>query len=301
MEVLQNLNVIAGLLALIAGLFAYAFLVPRNRDTFSPNIKDDAQDASTLKFISKIGAELYASLPANNRTEKKDLPKIEALLTRSGNPWGVTAQEFFFMQFVTAFIGFLMGLGTWFFLSFMKVGIPGWLVIGGLTILGFMFPRLKHNDQAKKRDLDFKRQLPEALDLIIISLSGGNTFQQALRESLPNMQDGVLKEEFSNILKSIDTGRTLNEALEHFAKRAPNESIRTFVQAVREANELNVPLVEVLESRAEASRQEFFALIHAKTASLSSKMMGVLTPTLIPALLIILLTPAIASLLNSLG
>lgn len=300
MEVLQNINVLAGLIALIAGLFVYAFLVPRNRDTFSPHIKDDAQDAAALRFISKIGAELYASLPASEKNENREFPRIEALLVRSGNPWGVSPQEFFFIQFVTAFLGFFFGLIAWFGLSFV-MNLPAWLVIGGMTILGFMFPRLKHNDQAKKRDLDFKRQLPEALDLIIISLTGGNTFQQALRESLPNMQDGVLKEEFRNIIKSIDTGRTLNESLEHFAKRAPNESIRTFVQAVREANELNVPLVEVLQSRAEASRQEFFALIHAKTASLSPKMMGVLTPTLIPALLIILLTPALASLLNSLG
>lgn len=300
MEVLQNPNVIAGLLALIAGLFAYAFLAPRNRDTFSPNIKDDAQDATALRFISKIGAELYASLPAKNNNDQKEFPRIESLLVRSGNPWGVTAQEFFFMQFVTGFIGFIAGTAAWFGLSFVT-SLPAWLIIGGATLLGFMFPRLKHNDQAKRRDLDFKRQLPEALDLIIISLTGGNTFQQALRESLPNMQDGVLKEEFRNIIKSIDTGRTLNESLEHFARRAPNESIRTFVQAVREANELNVPLVEVLQSRAEASRQEFFALIHNKTAQLSPKMMGVLTPTLIPALLIILLTPALASLLNSLG
>ena len=58
---------------------------------------------------------------------------------------------------------------------------------------------------------------------------------------------------------------------------------------------------ETLASRAEASRQEFFALLHNKTATLPSKMMLVLTPTLIPALGLILVVPGIISLIDSLG
>lgn len=298
MEVLSDPRVIAGLLSLIAGLLAYSVLIPRNLDSFSPNIPD-GKNAAGLRFAARIGQELYASLPASKSKVRRENPRLAALLVRSGNPWNLTVQEFFFFQFVSAFLGFILGWIVWFGLSFV-FSIPLWMALVALTGLGFMFPRFKYNDQAKKRDLDFKKQLPEALDLIIISLSGGNTFTQSVRESLPNMKEGVLKDEFRDLVGSIDTGRTLNEALRHFGERAPNESIRTFVQAVREANELNVPLVEVLQSRAEASRQEFFAIIHNKTAQLSSKMMGILTPTLIPALMIIVLTPAAATLVESL-
>lgn len=299
MENLANPTVIAALVALIVSLLAYSVLVPRNTTRFALTVDENIADATLLKFLSVVSTELYASLPQGAKKDRAH-PQLESLLTRSGNPWKVTAQEFFFIQFVTAFLGFLLGWGAWGILD-MVTTLPWWLIVGGATILGFMVPRLKYKEQAKSRDLDFKRQLPEALDLIIISLAGGNTFVQALREALPNMAPGVLKEEFKNILASIDTGRTLNESLVNFGERAPNESIKTFVTAVREANELNVPLIDVLQSRAEASRQEFFALIHNKTAQLSSKMMAILTPTLIPAVGIIVLAPALMSLMSSLG
>lgn len=135
---------------------------------------------------------------------------------------------------------------------------------------------------------------------MIISLSGGSTFTTAMRESIPNMQPGVLLDEFRKIVKSIDAGATLNQALQNFADRAPNDSITTFIKAVQEATELNVPLIDTLQSRAEASRREFFTLIQQKTATLESKMMAILAPTLVPALLICVLAPAAFSLMESL-
>lgn len=296
---LANPLVISSLLALVAGLLLYSVVVPRNSDKFSPAV-GDGKDKRLIRLTAMLGSELYSALPQNVTLAKKSNPRIESLLVRSGNPWNLTAQEFAFFQIVTAFLGFLIGWALWFGLNF-TLAIAWWIPVAGATILGYLFPKLRYNDQAKKRDLDFKRQIPEALDLIIISLSGGRTFTQALKDSLPNMQPGVLKEEFQEMVNGIATGRTLTEALDHFADRAPNESIKTFVQAVREASELDVPLVDVLQSRAEASRQEFFAIIHNKTAQLSSKMMAILTPTLIPALIIIVLTPALASLLSTLG
>lgn len=298
---LSDPRVLAFLITIIVLLSLYAFLVPRNIDSFDPELGDlDKKEAKLLNIASIVGNELYATLPRGVTYKNKNYARIEALITSSGNPWRLKPEEFFFMQFVTALLGFLIGWPVTYALTY-GVTIPWFIVVPACTILGYMIPKLKYRDQAKKRDLDFKRQLPEALDLIYISLSGGMTFAQALRESLPNMQDGVLKEEFSEMIRQIDTGKTVGEALDYFMTRAPNESIKTFVVAVKEATELNVPLAEVLQSRAEASRAEFFALIHMKTASLTSKMMAVLTPTLIPALLIIVLAPSLVSLLGSLG
>lgn len=299
---MDNPIVISALLALAVGLLAYALLIPRNADTFSPDNEEETEDNFILRITTKISSELYATLPANstNSIDRKANPRIEALIVKSGNPWGLKAEEFIFFQYTAAFIGFALGWVLWIPLDAI-LGLHWAIVVGFTTILGFFMPRLKYSDVAKKRDLEFKRHLPEALDLLIISLSAGNTFNQGIRDALPNMQDGVLKEEFREVSKAIDTGKTTTEALSGFAKRAPNESIATFVRSVQEANELNVPLIETLESRAQASRQEFFALIHDRTASLSTKMMGVITPTLIPALLIILLAPAAISLVESLG
>lgn len=298
MEALGNEYVLAGVIAVIVGLIMYAFLVPRNLDSIKISEDEARKNNKMLAVMGIIGNELYATLPSGTQFHRKPNPKIEDLLVRSGNPWKLTVQEFIFLQLVGAFIGFIIGWIVWFILP-DNIAIPWFIIVPGAMLAGYFIPRSRYNDQAKRRDLDFKRQLPEALDLAIISLSGGVTFIEALRQSIPNMQDGVLKKEFQDIVASFDTGQTLDASLIQFSNRAPNESIRTFVQAVREASELDTPLVEVLKSRAEASRSEFFALVNAKTAAVSSKIMGVLTPTILPAMLIISVAPSISSIVES--
>lgn len=294
-------TLLAALLAIIVGLFVYALFMPRNLDVFNPNMGDARTGA--LRFASMLGSELYASLPSGalQKDARKQYPRIESLLRRSGNPWNVRAEEFVFFQYVMAFMGFVVGWPAWLLLTLVLPDIPFYVIIPLTTIAGFFIPTVTYTEQAKKRDVDFKRQLPEALDLLTISLSAGNTFGQAIREAIPNMQDGVLKEEFKDILKALDLGKTMHEALDNFADRSPNESISTFVRAIQQATALNVPLINVLESRADASRQEFYALIQKKTATLESKMMAALAPTLVPALMILLLAPSMFSLISSMG
>lgn len=302
METLTQPVVLATLVTTIFLLLAYAFFVPRRTDTFEPTIDPNTNDARAIKFVATIGQELHSSLPdfGMRKTPKKPNQKLNNLIIKSGNPWNLTAHEFAFFQVATAFLGAVGGGLLWFLTSF-TIEVPWFAVVGITTLLGYFIPYLKYTDQAKRRDLEFKRQLPDALDLIIISLSGGVTFPQAVRASIPNMNEGVLKEEFKSIINSIDTGRTLNEALDKFGERSPNDSIKTFVQAVKEANELDVAMEDVLASRAEASREDFFALINQKTAQLQSKMMAALTPTLIPAVIIIAVLPAAASIMSSFG
>lgn len=295
--------VISGLLALAAALLIYALFMPRNADPYAPDNEDKYEDNVVLKLTTKISSEFYATLPANSissKGKKRENPRLESLIIRSGNPWGLKAQEFLFFQFTCGVLGFGIGWMAWILLNAMT-GLHWAIVVSACTLFGFFLPKIKYNDQAKKRDLEFKRHLPEALDLLIISLSSGQTFPQAVRESVPNMPDGILKDEFREMVKSIDAGRTTHAALEDFASRSPNESISTFVKAIQEATELDVPLIETLESRAHASRQEFFSILHNKTAMLPDKMSAVITPTLFGALLIILLTPPIMSMIESLG
>ena len=281
----------------------YYFLVPKNETNISNN---SVEESSTplLKAINVIGNDLYKSLPAGflkeQRGVKKKYPREESLITRSGNPWNLTAQEFVTMRYVAGFLGFL---ASWvvFFAVNTAIAIPWWVIVPLTTIFAALIPQIKYTEQAKNRDLEFKRQLPEALDLLIISLSSGRTFSHALREVIPNMQDSVLKEEFRNIVKNLDSGYTLKESLDDFATRAPNEGIETFVRSVQSATEVNAPLVETLESRAEASRQEFFDIIHQKTAQLESKIFLILTPLIMPAVMLIAIAQSISSMLQTLG
>lgn len=301
-ELMDNPYLIATLFTVALALFLYILLVPRNGKIFTQG--DYAEtDNKMLKGASAVGNEIFSMLPEGliKIKTRTGSSRIEKLLQMSANPWNIKAADFMFFKVVFLMFGAVLGVGVGLVLQYAAgFFLPFWVFAAAGAVLGWMFPTSTYNSAAKKRDLEFKRQLPEALDLMIISLAGGSTFTTAMRESIPNMQPGVLRDEFRTIIKSVDAGASLNQALQNFADRAPNDSITTFIKAVQEATELNVPIIDTLESRAEASRREFFTLIQEKTATLSSKMMGILTPTLVPAMLICTLAPSAFSLMESL-
>jgi tight adherence protein C len=299
---MDNPILIAVLLTVAVALFLYLLIVPRTGRVYTQGDYSD-NDNKLLKGASAFGNEVFATLPEGliRVKNRSGSARIEKLIQMAANPWNLKAADFVFFQIIFAILFAIGGTAAGLLLQYgVDFFLPFWVFsIGGLG-LGWIYPSNTYASIAKKRDLEFKRQLPEALDLMIISLSGGSTFVNAMRESIPNMQPGVLRDEFKNIIKSVDAGASLNQALQNFADRAPNDSITTFIKAVQEATELNVPLIETLQSRAQASRREFFALIQQKTATLEPKMMAILAPTLIPALLICVLAPAAFSLMSSL-
>lgn len=300
---MDNPYVIALLFTIAVALFFYIVMVPKTGRRFTQG--DYSGSNAVVKAADFVGNEFYSLLPEglikDRRVVGARISKVESLFQRSANPWNLKPHDFTFFKFVFAFLGLILGSLAGIGLQILLPFLPWFLVAAAFVFLGWIYPSSTYSSAAKKRDIEFKRQLPEALDLIIISLSGGATFIAAVRESLSNMQPGILRDEFSQIVKTVDAGASLSTALDNFASRAPNDSITTFVKAVQEATELNVPLIEVLNSRSEASRKDFFALIHQKTATLSSRMMIVLTPTLIPAIMICVLAPAAFALLGSLG
>lgn len=298
-------NIIGVLMAVLSALVIYAIFVPKSSKRFTPDNEEEASTNPMLKFISSIGDDIYASLPSafdkvdDNRSSN---PRIDSLIVRSGNPWGLTTQEFIAFKYISAFLGFILGWGVWAVVAkVLGMGLPWYIVVFGVTLLCYYIPNTKYNDQAKKRDLEFKRQLPEALDLMGISQAGGVTFASALRDVIPNMQDGVLKAEFTNMTKILDSGGSLKSALDEFASRAPNDGVLTFVRSVQSANEVDAPMGEILDSRAKASRDEFFALVHQKTAQLESKIWMILSPTLLPAVIIIAVAPSASAMFESMG
>ena len=215
--------VLAVLISIIVMLFFYASFVPRNFNRFEPEVKD-GKDTRVVNLIAKLGTEIYASLPASQRRKFTPNDKLQNLIVRAGDPWGIRAEEFRFFQVVCGILGIVGGF-TGFLLTSSVADIPWWIFVLGGGALGFFAPHLTYQEKAKRRDLDFKRQLPEALDLITISLAGGNTFTHALRESIPQMPKGVLRDEFQAVLNNVDTGRSLNEALDNFGNRAPSDAI----------------------------------------------------------------------------
>lgn len=290
-------TIIAALFGVIIFLISYALFVPRASENFKP--AKDANSAS-MKIAGALGTELINSLPADYVHKKRNKTQIQHLIKRSGNPWRVTADEFFFLQFVSAFAGFILAWVLWAIFNFV-LSVSWFFLIPIITILAFFWPRYKYAQTGRERDTEFKRQLPEALDMLQISLTSGRALPAGLRSAADEMRDSVLKDEFQSMVRRYESGMSMEATLDTFAASAPSEAIESFVKSVKQAQKLSVPMEETLKQRAAASRAEYIALIDKRIATLSTNIMSILAPTLIPAVMITVLAPSLFVIMDALG
>lgn len=287
------------LISLLVGLLLYYLFVPTTNKTFNPKNKSEREKNKLLNITTLIGTEIYATLPSSLVDKQKDNEnhEIKDLLIKSGNPWGFTEYEFKFFKIVTAFIGFIIG---WILLGLFSISynMPWFIFPTIFTILGYFFPSFYYKKVANDRKFAYLKELPNALDLIVISLSVGEPILQALRQATKNMSDGILKSEFQRIINSVDTGRSLHSALNDFADRAPDDQILTFTRAIQEENELNVSMIETMESQARESRSRLFRLLNEKASQLSLRVNLITIPTVMISLIVLLGFPFVMSVVN---
>lgn len=291
--------IIATLITVLFVAAAYYLFVPRSSRRLEFKYADN--DSGLVRGLGKISDEMIALLPEStvdkiyNRNPNK---QVERLLIMSGNPWNITPIEFVFLRNTLAIFGLLVG----FVLSvplYVATAIPFVFFLPViLSLLMFLFPTGHHKSIVSEREIDYKKNLPEALDLLLISVSGGHSFQEALRDMIPSIRDGYLKNSFEVMRSSLDAGKTMNETLNDFTEVSPNDSILTFSRAMQTALNSNTPIAEIMASQAESSRADYFAYVRERVISMESAIWAVLSPGSMLTLFIVIGAPAVATLMN---
>lgn len=194
----------------------------------------------------------YAQLlPLREWKEQKSLQ-----LRHAGEPWGLSPDEFLGLSMA----GFLVGAaGSFAVASLLDLGY-GLVVIG--IVMGIFLPNLWLAEAAEKRLTSINRGLPQALDLIVLSMSAGLDFVGAVRHVVEKWTDkrDPLCEELSRFMQELNLGKTRREALEDLAYRAPTELVKAFVSNAVQAEKRGTPLVEVLQIQAEVARTKRFQM-----------------------------------------
>lgn len=191
---------IAGIVALLFFVVGYTFFVPKSTRGFAPDNKEVQKEDSTLRMFTVLTNELMLAMPAFEREPKK--PKkdvaVENLLIKAGNPWGLTVSEFKTLKLAGLFYGVIFGFAIGIPLS-LYAPVPSWVTAGLVGLLVYNLPSSKYKDLAKSRELEFKRLLPEALDLIHIALSGGMSLPRAMESAIPSMKIVLLKKSLKKL------------------------------------------------------------------------------------------------------
>lgn len=296
------------IIAIVMGLFfaAIVYLFIARDKGGAPYIRynDMMKDEGYMKYVAKAARVIGPSIPSGLIRQKPNArARLEDRINKAGNPWHVTPTEFIVLKYTLMIGGLVMG-----FFIFWMVGdiigtiIPWFVYPLFCAVFGFFIPDIQYRMSTNERDLAFKKQLPEALDMLVISTSAGSAFKQAMTEVVPLLQPGVVKDELTKVNQDVAAGNTIVGALENMAKRSPNADTEAFVKAIKQAEEYgsSADITATLRARADTNREEYNAYVENRIAKMPSHMMAVLAPTLIGSLGILCLAP-ILSLISTYG
>jgi tight adherence protein C len=166
-----------------------------------------------------------------------------------------------------------------------------------LGAVGFIAPDYVLGVRARRRRDAVRTQLPDALDLLAVSVEAGLGFDGAVTKLTEHMQ-GALVDEFAMMLNEIRIGESRQAALKKMAERVEAPELATFVRAVIQADQLGISLGRILRVQAADSRLRRQAAAEEKAMKAPIKMLFPTVLFIFPAMFIVLLGPAMLNIMK---
>ncbi len=232
---------------------------------------------------------------AGRRQEGGVIQRIDAKLERAGYPGGLRGADWVGVKLMS-----LIGFGVLFFvmglvlLGSPVVGLLG-IVLG--AVIGYIAPEFWLGRKARARSWSMVLQLPDALDLLTISVEAGLGFDAALAKVVEKME-GPLVDEFRQALAEVRMGRTRREALRDVVNRADAQPVSNFIGAIIQAEQLGVPIAKVLQIQSNQLRIERRQRAEEAAAKAPVKMLFPMVGCIFPTIFIVILGPAVVTIMG---
>ncbi len=233
--------------------------------------------ASVLSLLGGV-------LPSNYRD------RVHRALVRAGLSGQFRAEEIISLQVLGGLVGGLLG---------------GLLVVteadrwrrrhpagGPAARLRRLLPEVVARPQGRRARVGLiKRDLPDTLDLLAISVEAGMGFEGALGVVCENFSS-PLADEIARTLREMELGLPRREALQNLKKRTEVPELSNFVLTLTQADALGMPVGRVLKTAADEMRDRRRQWAREKAAKLPVKILFPLVLFIFPAMFVVLLGPA---------
>ncbi|HWH05297.1 MAG TPA: type II secretion system F family protein [Gaiellaceae bacterium] len=171
------------------------------------------------------------------------------------------------------------------------------LLGGGLMLGGFVAPGVVVSMRGRRRREEIRAQLPDALDLLAVSVEAGLGFDGAVSKLTEHME-GALAEEFELTLGEMRIGESRHDALKKLAARADTAEVASFSRAIIQADQLGISLGRILRLQAQDSRLKRQAAAEERAMKSPIKMLFPTVLFIFPAMFIVILGPAFLNLME---
>jgi tight adherence protein C len=171
----------------------------------------------------------------------------------------------------------------------------GLMMAAGLAALGYIAPGYVVGSRLRKRREAVQSDLPDALDLLAVSVEAGLGFDAAISKLIENME-GPLIDEFGLALSEMRVGEARPDALKKLSARVDTPELSAFVRAIIQADQLGISLGRILRVQAVDSRLKRQAAAEERAMKAPIKMLFPTVIFIFPAMFIVVLGPALISL-----
>jgi tight adherence protein C len=249
-------------------------------------------------FADRIMAPFQTRASAiARRLSGSDAPeRIRKRLDVAGNPVGWTVER------VQA--GKVIGAIALFLISVALTGVLGTsitiriLLVAVATAVGWFGPNLYLYQKVYERSNRMQRELPDAIDLMTISVESGLAFDAAVQQVARNTE-GPLADEFSRVLREMQIGQGRAEALRALAERTEVDDVKSFVTSMVQADSFGIPIANVLRIQSSEMRTKRRQRAEEKAQKVPVKITIPLIFCILPCLFIAVMGPAVIHIIDS--
>jgi tight adherence protein C len=271
---------------LLAQVASYGFGSSRVATPREPN------SLQTREIAAEIGAKLVDRLRADQIRE------LRQLLNSAG----------YYQTTVTQYLGYralaAVGLPLAVLILFLLgggIGIVGILVTMAAAGAGIILPKTLVERKAKVRTEKIDYEVPELVDLLVTTIEAGVGFGSALQITSRRVRE-PLGSELRLTLGEQSMGLTMNEALKNMLERTNRSvSMRAFVQAIVQGESMGVSIGKTLRDLAVDMRKRRRQQAEERAQKAPIKLLFPLTFLILPAMMIVILGPAVRAVARGLG
>ncbi len=189
------------------------------------------------------------------------------------------------------FISILVFIVILYFIDF------GYFIAPIVTFLVYQlfFPVLIDSKIEKRKKVLEKDSL-YFFEILVLSLEAGRNIKSAIEVTTNNIKS-ELSDEFKKVIKDINYGKDLDEALEELKYRIPSDTVNNIILNIRQSNMFGNNIIDTVYSQINYIREKRLLETKAYISKIPIKISVVSVVFFIPLLLLLLLGPMLISLI----
>jgi len=265
------------------------------RATDYGRIRIRSDERELVHFRERVlipAAAKLAAIPLK-LSPKTNVEGIGAKIVAAGLSQRLTTSNFLAVKGGTT----VAGVGLGFLLAIVASPALGLLFAPALGAAGFLAPDMFLNFKIRGRREAIRSELPDALDLLAVSVEAGLGFDGAVTKLTEHME-GPLIDEFALTLNEIRVGEARATALRKMAARVDAMELSNFVRAVVQAEQLGISLGRILRVQATDTRLRRQAAAEEKAMKAPIKMLFPTVFFIFPSMFIVVLGPAMLNIVS---